>query len=115
LQQKGKTFQFQMFENTTGGKVIKEVLKKYISSTGIIEIEERFRIRPMTAGRKNRDYNHFYSLAAFSFATWLELFHHAGFILEESYGGYELKPFIAGKDSILLAVFSRPNRIINIP
>lgn len=105
LKQKGKTFQFQMFDRPDGGKVIKEILKKYISSTNIIEIEERFRIRPMTTEQSNRDYNHFYTLAAFSFSTWLQLFRQAGFILEESYGSYGLEPTLSGKNSLLLAVF----------
>ncbi len=107
LRQKGKTFQFQMFDRPTGGKVIKEVLKKYNSASELIEIEERFRIRPMKTGEADGDYNHFYTVAAFSFETWLELFWHAGFILEKSYGNYELEPVKSCNNSILMAVFQK--------
>ncbi|WP_457578099.1 class I SAM-dependent methyltransferase [Desulfomarina sp.] len=106
-EQKGKTFQFQMFDRPAGGKIIKEVLKKYISSSHIIEVEERFRIRPMTAGQRNSDYSHCFTLSAFSFTSWIEFFHQTGFKLEKCFGSHELKPFTCVRDSLLLAVFQK--------
>jgi SAM-dependent methyltransferase len=107
LAQKKKTFQFQMLERPEGGRIIKEVLKKYIPHSQTIEIEERYRVRPMSKGGVNQDYNHCYTLAAFSFQTWLNLFKQAGFTLIKSYGDYDLAPFISGKDTTLLAVLRK--------
>ena len=111
MQQRGKTFQFQIVDRPEGGKIIKEVLRKYISSSESIEIEERFRIRPMTKEQENKDYNHYYTLSALSFATWLDLFRQAGFILQNSYGSYDFDPFTAYDHSTLLAVLHKPEII----
>ena len=101
---KRSTFQFQMFDRVDGGKIIKEILKNYSAETATISIEERYRVRPMQPGLANQDWNHIYSIAAFSYWEWLSIFKHSGFRQIKSYGGFDLTPFDEKHSSSLLAV-----------
>ncbi len=87
------TFQFQLFDRPGGGRIIKEILKKSRPGTRTMEIEERFRIRPMQKGLANEDYNSIYRIASFPMAHWLMLFAKAGFRPEHIWGSYDRKAY----------------------
>lgn len=87
------TFQFQLFDRPGGGRIIKEILKKSRPGARTIEIEERFRIRPMQKGLANEDYNSTYTIAAFPLAHWLCLFAKAGFTVEHIWGSYDRQAY----------------------
>lgn len=101
LQQK-KTFQFQMFDRPGGGKIIKEILKKYDPSSQEVHIEERFRVRPLQGGDSNEDWNKDYTIAGFSAEKWLYLFKKAGFTLTDIYGDYAGSHYDTSTSSTLL-------------
>lgn len=85
------TFQFQLFDRPGGGRIVKEIVKRPIPDTPIIEIEERFRIRPMQSGQANSDYRVSYRIAALPLDRWLSLVAEAGFTLKNIWGSYDRK------------------------
>ncbi len=93
LIRKRKTFQFQMFDRPGGGKVIKEIRKHYQPHSQSVQIEERFRVRPMQEGRANEDWNSIYTVAGFSAGQWLSLFSAAGLTATHIYGDYSGGPY----------------------
>lgn len=101
------TFQFQMFDRPDGGRIIKEILKKYVGETQTIQMEERYRIRPMQEGLANEDYHAITSIAAFSLKKWLSLFAEATFIPEHIYGNYSRAPYDAALSSCCLLVLKQ--------
>jgi SAM-dependent methyltransferase len=103
---KGRIFQFQIFNRPEGGKVIKEILRKYCSESQSVSVEERYRIRPMGKKNDNQDFNHFFTIAGFPFEKWVSLFHQAGLHIAESWGDYDLHPFNPGDSTLLLADLS---------
>lgn len=102
LSQLERSFQFQMLDLPGGGKLIKEILKRYIGHNQTIEIEERYRVRPMQHGRPNEDWNRVYSIAAFPVDTWLELFSENGFKVIELFHSYGAADTKAKESSSLL-------------
>lgn len=101
-----KTFQFQMFDRPQGGKIIKEILKKYCPQSESISVEERFRVRPMQSGQANTDWNTTYTIAGFSAKKWLSLFNQAGFSTSRIYGDYQGSTYNSATSSSLLASFA---------
>ncbi len=101
-----KTFQFQMFDRPEGGKIIKEIRKQYKPRSRSIQIEERFRVRPMQAGQANEDWNSIYTIAGFSAGQWLAMFNEAGFTATNIYGDYVGGPYHQGTSSMLIATFN---------
>lgn len=97
---KAKTFQFQIFKTSDGGKLIKETLKNYQEEEQRIILQERFRVRPITG--KREDLAHTMTLLALPYKAWARLITAAGFTIDAQYGDYTLSPFVAGKDSRLL-------------
>lgn len=95
-----KLFQFQIFEEQDGGRIIKE-MRRGCSHERLI-LEERYRVRPRRPGAINEDLSHTLLLAAFPFSKWQTLLHKAGFTIRHHYGGYDLTPFIADRDTCLL-------------
>lgn len=79
-----KTFQFRMLDHPDGGRVIKEIRQGYKKQGKLMEIEERFRIRPSMPGAE-KDYQTFYAIAALPVDAWLALFQEAGFSHEGLY------------------------------
>lgn len=102
LRQGRSTFQFQMFDRPGGGRIIKEILKKPRPQSQTLEIEERFRVRPMQKGLANEDYNSIYEIAAFPLDRWLLMFGRTGFSPENIWGSYELKLYGAAPSSCCL-------------
>ncbi len=109
----GKTFQFQIFERSDGGKIIKEVLKEYSAQTRTMNIEERYRIRPVQQGSdngyypKNTDYSHSFTISSLSYEEWEELFSEADLRIIHTYGGYDLSPFQRNASTRLLAILGK--------
>ncbi len=99
-----KTFQFQMFDRPEGGKVIKEIRKHYTPHTQSVQIEERFRVRPMQAGKANEDWHRIYTIAGFSADRWLALFSKAGFARTDISGDYSGGWYDKATSSTLVAV-----------
>ena len=101
-----KSFHFQMFDNPKGGKIIKEIIKKYLPETFTIHIEERFRVRPMQQGSANSDWNREYSAAGFGADHWLSIFKTAGFIQTDILGDFDGTPYESTTSSVLIATFT---------
>ena len=113
LQQAGqRTFQFQIFDDPQIGRVIKEVRRIYLPAAETLQLEERYRLRPNRQGRRNEDLNRRMELCAWPAEKWSDLLARADFAIDRCYGGYDLSPFLAGRDSCLLLVAScgRPSR-----
>lgn len=90
LSQAGKTtFQFQMLERPQGGKVIKEVLRKFSADLSQLEMTERYKVRPMLAGQPNVNYAHTMTLNANNQSTWLELLQSSGFTIQSLASTYD--------------------------
>ena len=101
------TFQFQTFNRPGGGRIIKEILKKYLPESQTVRLEERYRIRSMQKGLANEDYHTCTCIAAFSLEKWLALFAEAGFTPEHIYGDYACNPYDAKLSSCCLLVLKR--------
>lgn len=110
LKQSGqRTFQFQIFDDPQIGRVIKEVRRTYLPATGTLQLEERYRLRPNRPDRKNEDLSRQMEICAWPAARWFDLLTRTGFAVDRCYGGYDLSPFLAGRDScLLLAASSLP-------
>ncbi len=102
--QQQKTFQFQMFNHPEGGKIIKEIRKHYTPHTQSVQIEERFRVRPMQAGKANGDWHKIYTIVGFSADQWLALFSKAGFTRVDTFGDYSGGCYDNATSSSLIAV-----------
>ncbi len=102
-----KSFQFQMFENPAGGKVIKEILRSYDPQTEMIHIEERYRVRYGRKDRRNEDFNHGMNLLAWPAERWCAIVSATGFSIEQRYGGYDFAPYSTGMSSCLLLAARR--------
>lgn len=98
-----KTFQFQMFDRPEGGKIIKELIKKFEPHSQSVQIEERYRVRPLPAEKMKEDWNSVYSVAGFSSEKWLSLFDEAGFTMVNTYGDYLGSHYQKSSSSILIA------------
>ncbi len=99
----GRSFQFQIMDRPQGGKVIKEIRKKYHSASQTMTIEERFRIRPMQDGENNRDYHSIYTIYTPSYKQWLMHFSKANFTPEKIYGDYKFTPYSEKRSTCLLS------------
>ena len=106
LQQPGKKlFQFRMFDDPQLGRVIRETLRIYRPETQILELEERFRLRP--AGGPRKDFSQHLQLCAWPAARWLETMTESGFAVDSCHGSFALANFVAGRDSTLLVAARR--------
>jgi SAM-dependent methyltransferase len=101
------TFHFQMFDRPGGGRIIKEILKKNLPESQTVQLEERFRVRPMQKGVANEDYRTITSIAAFNLATWLSVFSRANFTLEHIWGSYAYDPYDPTLSACCLLVLKR--------
>ncbi len=105
-QKEKKTFQFQMFNRPGGGRIIKEILKLYQPDEQLIEVEERFRIRPMSPDIPNQDYNAIYQIQGLIAEQWLSIFNESGFTLHKSFADFTGTPFIPSESTSLIAIFN---------
>lgn len=105
-QQEKKTFQFQSLDLPEGGRIIKEVLKKYVFKSQTIEVEERFRVRPTNNSEINRDWNVKYTIAGFTVDRWLSIFNKTGFKPASIYGRYDNQSYNPEATSCMLTHLS---------
>ncbi len=82
-----RTFQFKMFDMENGGRLIKETLRKFNPLEDRIEIEERYRLRPMRKGEENRDFSTEYTICGWTRTQWRELFAECGLQIREEKEG----------------------------
>jgi SAM-dependent methyltransferase len=82
-----RTFQFKMFAMENGGRLIKETLRKFNPQEERIEIEERYRLRPMKKGEENRDFSTEYTICGWKRTRWRELFAECGLQVREEKEG----------------------------
>ncbi|MBA3008340.1 MAG: class I SAM-dependent methyltransferase [Proteobacteria bacterium] len=94
-----KLFQFQIFDQPDGGKVIKEIRRGY--SNEQLTLEERYRVRLRQPGVANEDLSHTLHLAAFTVEKWQAFLHDSGFRIYQQFSDYELASFIPGKNTCL--------------
>lgn len=94
-----KIFQFQLIEQPGCGTVIKEIRRGHADEQLILE--ERYRVRPGQPEMANEDLNHTLHLAAFPVEKWQGLLHDSGFTIRQQFRGYDLAPFITGRDTCL--------------
>ncbi len=101
------SFQFQMFDRPGGGRIIKEILKRPRPEAHEMEIEERFRIRPMQPGQTNQDYRSIYRITAPTLDRWLDLFAMAGLTPVDIWGSYDRKNYDPSATSCCLVQLRR--------
>ena len=101
-----KTFQFQMFNQSGGGRIIKEIVKHYQPQSQSVQIEERYRVRPGQKGEAKEDWNSIYTIAGFPADKWFSIFRKAGFTQTETYGDYLGSPYNKLTTSTLLAILT---------
>lgn len=99
-----KTFQFQMFNRPGGGKIIKEIRKTYLPHNQSVQVEERYRVRPMQAGQANADWHRIFTVAGFAADRWLSLFRKAGLPWTDVFGDYGGNPYDHASSSTILAI-----------
>lgn len=73
------SFQFQLFDNPQGGKVVKEILRRYDRTTNLLTMIERYRIRPMKSLSDNINYSHTLKLYVPDLHFWSEILSSNGF------------------------------------
>ncbi len=102
--QQQKSFQFQIFNRRGGGKIIKEIRKKYLPHSQSVQVEERYRVRPMQAGQANDDWHKIFTIAGFSADRWFALFCKAGLPWTDFFGDYCSRRYDPAFSSTILAV-----------
>jgi SAM-dependent methyltransferase len=108
LRQPGKKiFQFQIFDDPRIGRIVKEILRTYDPEFQVLELEERYRLRPTGGGAVNEDFAQRLRLRAWPAQTWFDILAGSGLSVTRCFGGYDLSPFIAGTGSILLVAADR--------
>lgn len=83
------SFQFQILDLPQGGKVVKETLRSFQTSSSTITMEERYKIRPMNGIDPNSNYRHTMFLNGNDRTTWLELIQSAGFTIRSTSSSYD--------------------------
>jgi SAM-dependent methyltransferase len=96
-----KFFQFQLHGMEGSGKLVRETIRCYDPHRHILELEERYKLRPHHGGGPNHNYTQKFELAAFSAEQWIELFTDAGFGIQTMHSSIEQYPFMPGRDSTL--------------
>lgn len=94
-----KQFQFAIFEDHSGGRVIKETLKWFHQPSNTLNLEERYRVRPADGGSDNRDLKHTLMLYTPTAETWEVLLHNSGFSIIKKQGDSTGKSFCAESDT----------------
>ncbi len=102
-------FQFSIFQQNNGDKIIKESLKSYEEKTSITTLEERYKVRPksVTETIQNRDLSHILSLFTPQPDTWISLFNKCGFTLEGYWGTSDFKTCNTTETSSMFIRLSR--------
>ncbi|CAG36384.1 class I SAM-dependent methyltransferase [Desulfotalea psychrophila] len=88
LFQQGKTFQFQIFD-MGDERLVKEIIRHHLPEEGLIEIEERYRLR--IRGGHNSDQRRVFRINALREEEWRQIIGSCGFSVEKVYNNYTLK------------------------
>lgn len=96
-----KQFQFAIFDDHLGGRIIKETLKWFDKSSATLNLEERYRVRPAGGGKGNRDLRHTLKLYTPEGRYWKTLLQESGFSIKQTLGNSAGKPFHADTDTTL--------------
>ena len=108
LRQPGrKIFQFQIFDNPQFGRIVKEILRTYDPDLHVLNLEERYRLRPTSGSAAKEDFARQLQLTAWPAEQWFAILADSGFSINRCFGGYDLSPFISGTGSILLVAADR--------
>jgi SAM-dependent methyltransferase len=105
-----KRFQFQIFDQPDGAKVIKEILKSTPPHSCLVDITERYYLR-FRKDLPNEEWEYTYQILGHDFTQWLEIFAEQGFSLTASYGDYDLAPFVPGVHTTLLLALHKAPRV----
>lgn len=76
------SFQFQMFDRPQGGKLIKEIIKNFHKSEQLLEMTERYKVRPLNNREPNSNYAHTVKLFGADQHHWTQLLNQAGFTIK---------------------------------
>ena len=83
MEQQGQcSLQFHIFDNSGGGKIIKETIRSRPPEARCLILEERYKIRHFSNQTKDANYCHTLRLASFTREQWLEIVSTAGFALD---------------------------------
>lgn len=86
----GASFQFQMFDRPQGGKIIKEIIKRYDPKSAVLEMTERYKVRPMQHGQTDINYSHTIKLHCCGEELWRQYLKSTGFSVLSSANSYSL-------------------------
>ncbi|WP_163339667.1 bifunctional 2-polyprenyl-6-hydroxyphenol methylase/3-demethylubiquinol 3-O-methyltransferase UbiG [Desulfopila sp. IMCC35008] len=100
------SFQFQLFDNPQGGKVVKEVLRRYDRTTNLLTMTERYRIRPMQSLADNINYSQTLKLFIPGFSFWSEILSSTGFNIYDTVNEYGAG-IPAGAGTVLIHALTR--------
>jgi SAM-dependent methyltransferase len=95
------SFQFQLFDNPGGGKVVKETLRQYDRTTRILTMTERYRIRPMRSLSDNINYFHTFHLFVPEVHFWSDILSSIGFTICDVVNEYS-RDVCAGDGTFLI-------------
>jgi SAM-dependent methyltransferase len=96
-----KQFQFTILDDLEGGKIVKETLKWFDSTSTILNLEERYRVRHAAGYDEFRDLKHTLQLYTPDTVTWKTLLHESGFSIAKTVGEATGKPFCDDTDTCL--------------
>lgn len=81
-------FQFQVFDRPQGGKVIKEIKRRFRPDRSLVTMTEQYKIRPMTPGCRNSNFTQTLQLTGWGRRQWLEAIELAGFTVQTAASSY---------------------------
>lgn len=82
------SFQFQVLDRPGGGKIVKEVLRKFHPEEQLITMEERYKIRPTDRKPSHRNYSHTFTLTCAPGEFWQNLLIASGFTIHSLASAY---------------------------
>ena len=83
-----RLMQFYIFDHPEGGKIIKETIRSYDQERGLLNLEQRFKIRRFHPDHQDLNYRHFLQLKVLSRNEWIDLFDAAGLTIESFSHGF---------------------------
>ncbi len=101
-----KRFQFQIFELPGGGKLIKEISKRFLPESGQVALEECYRLR-FRRDLPDEDWRYSYTVLGLDVDDWLRLFQGHGLRPVAQYGTYALAPFQEEEHPLLLLALEK--------
>ena len=97
-----RLFQFTILKHENGDTLIKETLKSYSANDECLSLVERYRDRPFSSKKPQRDLEHSLKLYTPKKKIWDNMLFQCGFKIKQCFGNYSHTPFTEEKDQILL-------------